>query len=438
MNLRDRLIWAYISKTDIETERKECIEEGKDISLLEDEFRTYSREEVSQSTLEAFLEKTYSLPTDADEPGDFEEIISQCEGCEDYRTPPCDLENKIAGAWIGRIAGCELGKPFEGTKKANIENYLKSTDSYPLSYYINYDKECAEKYGTNQNPIFYFEKMDRAYSDDDLNYPALNLKIYKDTQGKPKAHDIAMGWLSCLPFTAVCTAERVAYKNFMKCIDPPMSATVHNPYREWIGAQIRGDFWGWVNPVSPKKAAELAFNDACISHVKNGIYGEMFVASMLSHAFHQTNIKDVITKGLAFVPKTSRLYKGVCDIINLYDAGKTYEESIEFIHSVWNEYISHDWCHTIPNAQIVVSALLWAGDFGDAVCKAAAVGFDTDCNGATAGSIMGLFLGKDRIDPKWYEPFNDTLQTDIAGYNNMKISDMIKETIDLAKKNIII
>lgn len=436
MKLKDGLIWAYIRKDDILTEKKECIEEGKDISQLEEEFEKYSSEETSQEILEQFLEKTYRLPSSLNEPSDFEGIISLCQGQEDYTTPPSDIKNRIAGAWIGRIAGCQLGKPFEGSYRENIENYLKETDSYPLKYYAGYNKTAIEKYHTNPHPLLYLENMDKANSDDDLNYPALNLKIYRECKNNPKPYDIAYFWLSCLPFIAVCTAERAAYKNFIKSIDPPQSAVLHNPYREWIGAQIRGDLWGWINPVSPKCAAKMAYNDACISHIKNGIYGEMFVAAMLANAFHQKDIKSIIEKGLNFVPKTSRLYRGINDIFSLYEAQKTYEETVEYIHSVWNEKLSHDWCHTVSNAQITVSALLWGKDFGDAICKAVMAGFDTDCNGATVGSIMGLFLGKTGIPPKWYELFHDTLETDIAGYNQIKISDMIDLTAEAAEKNI--
>ena len=56
-------------------------------------------------------------------------------------------------------------------------------------------------------------------------------------------------------------------------------------------------------------------------------------------------------------------------------------------------------------------------------------GFDTDCNGATVGSILGMALGIGGIGPEWTEPVGDTLHTSIFGVGTVKISECAKATM---------
>lgn len=71
-------------------------------------------------------------------------------------------------------------------------------------------------------------------------------------------------------------------------------------------------------------------------------------------------------------------------------------------------------------------------DLGQVISVAVMGGWDTDCNGATAGSIAGAMVGLDRIDRRWVTPFNDTLHTSIEGRRVQKISALIEETTALA------
>ena len=56
-------------------------------------------------------------------------------------------------------------------------------------------------------------------------------------------------------------------------------------------------------------------------------------------------------------------------------------------------------------------------------------GFDTDCNGATVGSILGMANGIQSIPKYWTKPINDTLHTSIFGVDTVKILERVKMTL---------
>lgn len=120
--------------------------------------------------------------------------------------------------------------------------------------------------------------------DDDTNYTVTGLSILKTYGTEFTPEDVGRYWLSNIPLLSTCTAEGVAYRNMTCGINQPKSAVYLNHYREWIGAQIRADFFGYAGSGNPELSAEFAWRDACISHVKNGIYGEMWVSAMLASA----------------------------------------------------------------------------------------------------------------------------------------------------------
>lgn len=174
----------------------------------------------------------------------------------------------------------------------------------------------------------------------------------------------------------------------------------------------------------------MAFRDASISHTKNGIYGEMFVAAMLAVAACTDNIEDIILGGLAQIPHTSRLHEAIMSVMDSFNGGASSAECFAKIHESFNEHSSHDWCHTISNAMIVAAALLYGnGDYGRSICMAVETGFDTDCNGATVGSIIGMAKGIDAIDEVWKKPINDTVHTSIFGVGTVSISSRVEKTL---------
>ena len=160
------------------------------------------------------------------------------------------------------------------------------------------------------------------------------------------------------------------------------------------------------------------------------LYGEMFVAAMLATAAITNDIKQIILGGLAQIPSTSRLYEAISDVMAGFEKGVSQKECFDDIHNRYDEYTAHGWCHTISNAMIVAASLLYGGgDFGKSICMAVETGFDTDCNGATVGSILGMANGISSIDDVWKKPINNKLHTSNFGVGTINITDAVELTM---------
>jgi len=355
-----------------------------------------------------------------------------------------NLKQKIYGAWLGRCAGCLLGQPIEGWYRARIEGFMRDTDNYLPRTYLssNVSDDIRKKYSiTDEGHVYgssfinWINNIKCAPEDDDTNYTIIGLKTLEENGKDFTSVDIAHSWLMNMQFLHACTAERVAYRNFANLIDPPESADFNNAYREWIGAQIRADIFGYVNPGNIESAAEMAWRDARISHTKNGIYGEMFVAAMLSKAAVCNDIQTIIEAGLSQIPSTSRLYAAIQQVFEWKRSGMDWRSAIDKIHLLYDETKPHHWCHTIPNAMICVISLLWGqGDFTQTIGISVVAGFDTDCNGATTGSVIGMMIGAENLPATWITPLNNTLKSGIDGFNIIKISELAERSLIIALK----
>ncbi len=353
--------------------------------------------------------------------------------------PPGTVEllDRLKGAWTGRIAGCLLGKPIEGLwARERIRPLLRASDNYPMNRYIRKADLPAEQFEALAPHVrgWLADTIEGvAPRDDDTDYTVFALKLL-ETYGRDfSSAQVLEGWLRWIPAFSTCTAERVAYRNALLGLLPPETATRRNPYREFIGAQIRGDLFGYINPGNPKAAAEMAWRDAVISHVKNGVYGEMFVAAMLAVAACTADRRNILLAGLAEIPVRSRLRADVLTVLRRYEEGHPAEDALGAINEMFDDRKEFDWCYTDSNAMIVAMALLYGeGDLGKSVCLAVQSGFDTDCNGATVGSIVGMANGFAGIDRKWWEPFSGKVATSITDFPVVDTDTLARRTLKLA------
>jgi len=442
-------IWLWLSAVDLRTELKQLQEEGRDVRRLRPAIerlirlgnRALARPENQRKAAE-LLDRAQRLPVRKgypyDEPSDLTGIRKlRDRGPRRFKKPLSDrtLLDRLRGAWLGRCVGCLLGKPVEGQRTRALWGFLKASGQWPLSDYIRFGvRGAAAKRYPALAARRAFDTIDHMPIDDDTNYTLTGFLIVKRYGPRFTPADVGRFWMNHLPLLATCTAERVAYRNLAQQIAPPDSARFRNPYREWIGAQIRADAFGYVNVGNPQRAAEFAWRDASISHIRNGIYGEMLMAAMIAVAPFAEDMVELVSIGLSEIPRTSRLHADIREVLGWRRDGLGYDEAVAKIHGRWDERSIHDWCHTNSNAAVCVAALLWGEeDFGRSICRAVQPGFDTDCNGATVGSIMGMRLGARKLPERWTGRINDTLKTSLIGRETVRLGAMARETLALAK-----
>ncbi len=440
---KNRHEWECYEK-ELDCEYNQTYEEGKDIQQYKGLFKEVSLMEWSYRKVQ-FGDVLYGIVSECKqrsdyayyEPSDLEEIKEVTTSVERVAINRATIESKIRGAWLGRVCGCLLGKPIEGIRTKDLNILLKNSDNYPMKRYIRYTDINEKTKSESSFPYtenYWVDKIDAAPCDDDTNYTVMSSKIIDEYGRNFTPSNVLDAWLHYQPKDSYCTAERVAWRNYFNGYMPPHTAIYKNPYREWIGAQIRIDYFGYINAGDVESAVEMAFKDASISHTKNGIYGALFIASMIAYGAVCDDMMSVIEMGLSQIPKTSRLYENVSLVVKAFKNGKSEESVREMIHKMYDEYNQHHWCHTISNCMIVTMSLLYNQfDFGKAICSAVQTGFDTDCNGATVGSIFGIMRGASAISSEWTKPINNLLSTNIFGYDKVSIDTMVEKTLSHLK-----
>ncbi|MEW2084720.1 ADP-ribosylglycohydrolase family protein [Streptomyces sp. NPDC005283] len=330
----------------------------------------------------------------------------------------------LHAAWLGRAVGCLLGKPVEKLPLIAIRDLARATGNWPLNTWFTArglpaELAAAHPWNRRSAATSLAENIDGMPEDDDLNYPLLNLVLLQRHGRSFTTDQVAQLWLDELPAGRTFTAERVAYRNLLSGIEPPLTARHRNPFREWIGATIRADVHGWTHPGDPAAAAAQAHRDAVLTHTANGVYGAMFIAATIATAAGgRSDVHQCLRTGLRVVPPRSRLAQAVRFGIDTAHKEPHFDQAVDRLHTVYGQY---HWVHVLPNTALLAAALTHAdGDFTGSICRAVSGGWDTDSNGATAGSIAGLLAGHPGAIPdRWTAPLKNRLTTSVAGFDGI-------------------
>ncbi|SDC99616.1 ADP-ribosylglycohydrolase family protein [Glycomyces harbinensis] len=371
-----------------------------------------------------------------DEPDDLDAIL---EGAAAPALPDiadAAYADRVHGAWLGRAAGCLLGKPVEKLPLHAIRAIARDTGNWPLAGYfteVGLDPALAAAHPWNRRsrPTSLAENIDGMPEDDDLNFPLIALHLLEGTGRGFTTGDVAQAWLDLLPGGRVFTAERITYRNLLDGYEPEQAGKVRNPFQDWIGAQIRTDLYGWTAPGDPLDAARLAWTDARLSHGRNGIYGAMFAAAASAAAVAGASVDAVLETGLAVVPARSRYAGAVRRGMELGRGELDDESAIDALHE---EYGHLHWVHVLNNAALLGFALArGAGDFERTITLAVSGGWDTDSVGATAGALTGALAGAKHLPRNWIDPLDDRLATSVPGFDGARFTALAIRTVEVSR-----
>ncbi|MBA2444976.1 MAG: ADP-ribosylglycohydrolase family protein [Nocardioidaceae bacterium] len=365
-----------------------------------------------------------------EEPDDDATLLALVADVSSIRFDEAQLPERIQGAWLGRAVGNTLGKPVEGLTRAELEIYLRAAGQWPLAGYLPLLDPLPD--GVPQlhssAPLATAGRFVDVPRDDDIDWTILGLHLLERYGCQVTTEHVAAEWLDRVPFTQTYTAERAAYRNLVHGVRPPETATYRNPYREWIGALIRGDAFGYAHPGNPGQAARLALVDARLSHTANGIYGEMWAAGLVSAALASSSADAALRLALGVVPERSRLAGTLRAVLELFDRAATHEDALDWVDSTLGHY---PWVHTINNAALISIGLLWGESFIDAVGISMAGGRDTDSNAATVGSVYGSLHGASAIPAELVGTTHVHVRSAVRDFDRITIDELTERTLQV-------
>jgi hypothetical protein len=179
---------------------------------------------------------------------------------------------------------------------------------------------------------------------------------------------------------------------------PPQTGSL--PLNPHAGYNLSGQFcvesYGMIAPGMPRVAAELGLHYARIAVSGEPLQAAQYWTSLISlMAFHEGRLDAAIDAAYAAVDPASAMAEVIADARHLHaEHPGDWKAARQAIHEKWVKPGKWNTNSTPANGALVLLALLYGeGDFYQTLQYAMALGYDADCNAATAGAVLGARLG---------------------------------------------
>lgn len=206
-----------------------------------------------------------------------------------------DYKNKTLGCWLGNNIGGTLGAPMEWRRQKNdVSFFIQDLSGEPAP---NDDLDIQ---------IIWLNALEVDGIDINSNILGGYWTLYNDAHWSEYGN---------------------AKVNLKSGLFPPLSGSMNNDYKDSCGCFIRSEIWATICPGMPQVAAKYAYEDAIIDHGNGeGMFAEVFIATIEASAYLVNNIRQLIEIGLSYIPVDCSVAKAVKYVIGCYDTRMPWEE----------------------------------------------------------------------------------------------------------------
>ncbi len=299
-----------------------------------------------------------------------------------------ELDDKMRGMWLGQLIGNYAGRATEGSYSGSVPN---PNAAVPWVIKQEWDGD----------------------DDTDMEYVALHVL---DTHGLDyHLEEIAGQWRTHIDGSGIYIANKQAWYLMEDGYLPPETGSrTYNQHWYSIDSQIGTEVLGAISPGLTQSAIDLAGEFASVTNTGFAVHAAQFYCAMYATAFFEPNVVDLVVEGMKVIPRTSRTYQVIADVLtwyldDVYDGRLDWRATRQklFDHyqgpSSYGRY--YNWVESTINTGATVLAILYGqGDFKDTVQIGVLAGWDCDCNSATAGGLIGIVNGFSNLPSDLTDP----------------------------------
>jgi len=326
-----------------------------------------------------------------------------------------DYRDKMAGGWLGQMAGVGWGGPTEFRWKGQI---------IPEDKMPQWRPEMINQF--RQDDIYVEMTFLRTLEVHGWDVSLKQAGIDFANSGYPLWH-----------------ANRAGRDNLRSGIAPPDSGhPKFNKHADDIDYQIEADYSGLVAPGMPQVAIDLGEIFGRLMNYGDGLYGGQFVGGMYAEAFFEDDPLKIVEAGLHCIPEGSQYHECITDVVKWYKENPDdWEKTWELVNKKY--HLNPDYrrfsCSgpqsafnidaKLNGAYIVIGLLYGDSDMDRTIVISTRCGQDSDCNPANSGGVLGTVLGKSGLPEKFKSALNPDGQFSHTPYTFPKLVEVSEKLV---------